>query len=252
MEFHTKWRRDLFDMLERDPQHHLGQGQYELARVIDEECTEFPDPTVLATYLLPLMPWSDGGQPPVTEVTSRQPDLAALSAFCSRTMGWPLDSLWPRLMEARVGAVVCALLQVRTYFVSISHSTIPTLSLFQLPGGVNSLALQQGIHVVSYHNRSLPVYKISMPTHLLLALPTDAAPSSSDMHMSSPCNYSSYEMEIPAVVLDSLWPDLAHSFQSTGMEPVDEDMRSTPEEAVIDLTMEEPYDVKVIDLTGED
>ncbi|KIM55082.1 hypothetical protein SCLCIDRAFT_39635, partial [Scleroderma citrinum Foug A] len=88
MEFHTKWRRDLFDMLERDPQHHLGQGQYELARVIDEECTEFPDPTVLATYLLPLTSWSDGGQPPVTEVMSCQPDLAALSAFCSRTMGW--------------------------------------------------------------------------------------------------------------------------------------------------------------------
>ena len=201
---------------------------------------------------LPLTSWSDSGQPPVTEVMSHQPDLAALSAFCSWTMGWPLNSLQPRLMEAHVSAVVHVLLQVRTYFVSISHSTIPTLSLFQLPGGVNSLALQQGVHVVSYHNRSLPVYKISVPTHLLLALPTDAAPSSSDMHMSSPCNYSSYEMEIPAVMLDSLWPDLAHSFQSTGMEPVDKDMRSMPEEVVIDLTMEEPYDIEVIDLTGED
>ena len=203
-------------------------------------------------YLLPLTSWSDGGQPPMTEVMSHQPDLAALSTFCSWTMGWPLNSIWLRLMEACVSAVVCALLQVRTYFVSISHSTIPTLSLFQLPGEVNSLALQQGVHVVSYHNRSLPVYKISVPTHLLLALPTDTAPSSFNMHMSLPCNYSNYDMEIPAVVLDSLWPDLAHSFQSTGMEPVDKDTRSTPEEAVIDLTMEEPYDVKVIDLTGED
>ena len=113
MEFHAKWRRDLFQVLERDPQHHLGQCHYGLTHVIDEERTEFPDPTVLATYLLPLTSWSDGGQPPVTEVTSRQPDLAALSAFCSQTMGWPLDGLWPRLMEACVGVVVRALLQVR-------------------------------------------------------------------------------------------------------------------------------------------
>ena len=113
MEFHAKWRRDLFDVLERDPQRHLGQGYYEIARVIDEERTEFPDPTILATYLLPLTSWSDSGQPPVTEVMSRQPDLAALSTFCSRTMGWLLNGLRPRLMEACVGVVVCALLQVR-------------------------------------------------------------------------------------------------------------------------------------------
>ena len=137
---------------------------------------------------------------------------------------------------------------------SISHSIIPTLLLFQLLGEVNSLALQQGIHVVSYHDRLLPVYKISVLTHLLLALPTDTASSSSEMHMSSPCDYSSYDMEIPAVVLDSLQPDLAQSFsQSTGMESVGEDARSTSEGAVIDLTMEDsPCDVEVIDLTGED
>ncbi|KIM56649.1 hypothetical protein SCLCIDRAFT_132048, partial [Scleroderma citrinum Foug A] len=113
MEFHTKWCRDLFDVLERDPQHHLGQGYYEITRVIDEECTEFPDPAILATYLLPLTSWSDGGQSPVTEVTSRQPDLVALSTFCSKSMGWLLESLQLRLMEAHVGAVVRALLQVR-------------------------------------------------------------------------------------------------------------------------------------------
>ena len=113
MEFHAKWCRDLFQVLERDPQHHLGQCHYGLAHVINEERTKFLDPTVLTTYLLPLMSWSDGGQPPVTEVTSRQPDLAALSAFCSRTMGWLLNGLRPRLMEACVGVVVRALLQVR-------------------------------------------------------------------------------------------------------------------------------------------
>ncbi|KIM61133.1 hypothetical protein SCLCIDRAFT_122724 [Scleroderma citrinum Foug A] len=83
MEFHAKWRRDLFQVLERDPQHHLGQCHYGLTRVIDEECTEFPDPAILTTYLLPLTSWSDGSQPPVTEVTSHQPDLVALSTFCS-------------------------------------------------------------------------------------------------------------------------------------------------------------------------
>jgi len=113
MEFHAKWRRDLFQVLERDLHHHLGQSHFELTRVIDEERTEFPDPTILATYLLPLTSWSDGGQPPVTEVASRQPDLAALFAFCSQSMGWPLDSLQPRLMEAHASIIVHALLQVR-------------------------------------------------------------------------------------------------------------------------------------------
>jgi len=113
MEFHAKWRRDLFQVLERDLHHHLGQSHFELTHVIDEERTDFPDPTILATYLLPLTSWSDGGQPPVTEVASRQPDLAALFAFCSQSMGWPLDSLQPRLMEAHASIIVHALLQVR-------------------------------------------------------------------------------------------------------------------------------------------
>ena len=150
---------------------------------------------------------------------------------------------------------------------------ISSLPLFQLPGEVDSLALQQGVRVVSYHDRLLPVYKISMPSHLLPALPSDAAPSSSDMHMPLPGDDSSYVMEIPAAVLDSLWPDLVQRFsQSTGMELVGEGMGNTSK-AVIDLTMDElcfdaevidledvrstpeemvGFDTEVIDLTGED
>jgi len=78
--------------------------------------------------------------------------------------------------------------------VSISHVMISSLPLFQLPGEVDSLSLQQGVHVVSYHNRLLPVHKISMPSHL----PSDATPSSSAMHMPFPSNDSNSDMEIPA------------------------------------------------------
>jgi len=102
---------------------------------------------------------------------------------------------------------------------------------------------------MSYHDWSLPVYKISVPSHLLPALPSDATPSSSDMHMPFPGDDSSYDMEIPAAVLDSLWPDLVQRFsQSTGMELVGEGMGNMSE-AVIDLTMDEPcFDAEVIDL----
>jgi len=113
MEFHAKWRKQLYDVLEQDPQHHLGQRYYELARLIDEERTEFPNPAVLAVYLLPLTLWSDGGQPPVSVVTSRQPDLTALAAFALQCLGWPPEILQQKLTEARVGAVTRALLQVR-------------------------------------------------------------------------------------------------------------------------------------------
>ena len=107
---------------------------------------------------------------------------------------------------------------------------------------------------MSYHDGSLPVYNISVPSHLLPAPPSDAAPSSSDTHMSSPSDHSGYDMEIPAVVLDSLWPDLAHSLSwSAGMELVGEDARSMPEEGVIDLTVKAPcFNAEVIDLTGKD
>ena len=115
MSFHAKWRKELCDMLERDPQRHLGRTYYKLAEVIEKERPEFPNPAVLATYLLPLTSWSDGGQPPVTVVTSRQPDLATLSAFFSQCLDWPQDSLHQRLMGARVGAAICALLQVSRY-----------------------------------------------------------------------------------------------------------------------------------------
>jgi len=112
MDFHTKWRKRLCHVLERDPEHRLGRTYYELARVIEEERTEFPNPAVLAAYLLPRTSWSDGGQSPVTVVTSHQPDLAALSAFCLECLDWPLDSLQQRLMGAHAGTVIRALLQV--------------------------------------------------------------------------------------------------------------------------------------------
>ncbi|KIM51340.1 hypothetical protein SCLCIDRAFT_143472, partial [Scleroderma citrinum Foug A] len=115
MSFHAKWRKELCDMLERDPQRHLGRTYYKLAEVIEKERPEFPNPAVLATYLLPLTSWSDGGQPPITVVTSRQPDLATLSVFCSQCLDWPQDSLHQRLMGARVGAAIHALLQVSHY-----------------------------------------------------------------------------------------------------------------------------------------
>lgn len=116
MEFHAKWRRQLCDVLERDPQHRLGRTYYELACVIEEERTEFPNPAVLATYLLPLTSWSDGGQPPVSVVTSRQPDLAAVAAFGSQCLGWPPEILQQKLTEACAGTVIRAFLQVRALY----------------------------------------------------------------------------------------------------------------------------------------
>ncbi|KAL4071494.1 hypothetical protein V8B97DRAFT_1870676, partial [Scleroderma yunnanense] len=115
MSFITKWCKDLCWVLERDPEHHLGWRYYELACVIEEECTEFPNPAILAAYLSPLMSWSSGGHPPVSIVTSHQPDLTALAVFCLQCLGWSMDSLRPRLMDARASAIIHALLQVCTY-----------------------------------------------------------------------------------------------------------------------------------------
>ncbi|KAI5983671.1 hypothetical protein EDD15DRAFT_2201948 [Pisolithus albus] len=47
MDFVTKWRDDVCEVLGTDPQRLLGDKHDEIARTIKEEQTEFPDPTVL-------------------------------------------------------------------------------------------------------------------------------------------------------------------------------------------------------------
>ncbi|KAL4079457.1 hypothetical protein J3A83DRAFT_4086223 [Scleroderma citrinum] len=97
--FIAQWHKDLC-------QH------FELACIIEEECTEFPDPTVLAAYLWPVTSWSEGHQLPVTVVTSHQPDLTAHVAFCSQHLDWSMDTIQPMLMDVHIGLIIHALLQV--------------------------------------------------------------------------------------------------------------------------------------------
>ncbi|KAI5988004.1 PIN domain-like protein, partial [Pisolithus albus] len=111
MSFVAKWREDICEVLRTDPRSLLGRKHYELARIIKEERTEFPDPAVLAMYLLPLTSWSDGNFPvPVT--TSRRPDLQSLAAFCLQHLSWSPDIVRSELGDACAGTVLRALLQV--------------------------------------------------------------------------------------------------------------------------------------------
>ncbi|KAI6000189.1 hypothetical protein F5J12DRAFT_894944 [Pisolithus orientalis] len=149
-----------------------------VARWHDNVCKEhieFPDPVILAMYLLPLTSWSEGCHPPNAVVRSCQPDLALLAEFCSWHLGWLPDTIWSRLMGACAGAAMCALLQ--------------------LPGNVNSEWLQHDLWVLSHSDKS---YKCSVPS-LPLETPVDADPS------------PAYEIEIPAVMLEYSRPDLVES-----------------------------------------
>ncbi|KAI6006496.1 hypothetical protein F5J12DRAFT_939007 [Pisolithus orientalis] len=85
MSFVSKWRDSVCEVLRTDPRQFLGRRHYELARIIVEECIEFPDPT---------------------------PDLTSLAEFCSQYLDWPLDVIQSRLADARAGATVRALLQL--------------------------------------------------------------------------------------------------------------------------------------------
>ncbi|KAI6138712.1 PIN domain-like protein, partial [Pisolithus tinctorius] len=115
MSFVSKWHDSVCEL--------LGHRHYELACIIVEECIEFPDPAVLAMYLLPLTSWLDNGHPPVTVVMSRQPDLTSLVEFCSQHLDWPPDIIQSRLVDAHAGAAVRALIQVS--YVIINTSTLP-------------------------------------------------------------------------------------------------------------------------------
>ncbi|KAI6001642.1 hypothetical protein F5J12DRAFT_723550 [Pisolithus orientalis] len=112
MEFVTKWHNDVCEILRTDPQCLLGCRYHELTHIIKEEHVEFPDPAILAMYLLPLTLWLDGGHSPIAFVISHQPNLTSLAMFCSRHLGWSLDTIQSRLIDTSVGAAMHALLQV--------------------------------------------------------------------------------------------------------------------------------------------
>ncbi|KAI5989457.1 hypothetical protein EDC04DRAFT_2912203 [Pisolithus marmoratus] len=168
MEFVAKWCDDICEVLITDPQHFLGWQYHELAHVIKEECIKYPDPAILAMYLLPLMSWSDGSCPPVTTITSHQPDLASLAAFCSQCLCWSPDTVQSRLMDAWAGTAIQALLQ--------------------LLGNIDGEGLQHGLWVVGYCDKLPPTYKISMSSWPLATLVD--------------CGDGFYEMEVPAVMLE--------------------------------------------------
>ncbi|KAI5995294.1 hypothetical protein F5J12DRAFT_915123 [Pisolithus orientalis] len=167
MSFISKWCDSICEVLRTDPQQFLGCRHYELACIITEECIEFPDPTVLAMYLLPLTSWLDNGHPSVTIVMSHKPDLTSLVEFCLQHLDWPLDVIQSRLADACAGATIHTLLQ--------------------LPGNVNG-----------YFNKLLssPTYKLSVP---IQPLATSGEKSDGDPF---------YDMEIAAVMLEYLRPDL--------------------------------------------
>ncbi|KIO07394.1 hypothetical protein M404DRAFT_23895 [Pisolithus tinctorius Marx 270] len=128
MSFVSKWHDSL-----------LGHRHYELACIIVEECIEFPDPAVLAMYLLPLTSWLDNGHPPVTVVMSRQPDLTSLVEFCSQHLDWPPDIIQSRLVDAHAGAAVRALIQLSIVFTNqLMVFTYVTFPLTDVTGTVRS------------------------------------------------------------------------------------------------------------------
>ncbi|KAI5982210.1 hypothetical protein EDD15DRAFT_2181422, partial [Pisolithus albus] len=116
MDFVTKWRDDVCEVLKTDPRRLLGGKHHEVAHIIKEERTEFPDPTVLAMYLLPLTSWLDGRSPAIT-TTSRQPDLHSLAMFCLQCLSWSPSIIQSELMDALAGTAMRALLQVSYTFI---------------------------------------------------------------------------------------------------------------------------------------
>ena len=118
-----------------------------------------------------------------------------------------------------------------------------------MPGNVDGEALRCDLRVVQYFNELVPAYKISVPSQSLAIV--DPSPV---VHMSAPGedggnSDESYEMEIPAVVLERLRPDLA---QDSVCPSMDEDVGSPPfESATVNLLALVP-EARIIDLTDDE
>ncbi|KIK12509.1 hypothetical protein PISMIDRAFT_120766, partial [Pisolithus microcarpus 441] len=120
MDFITKWCDNICEVLTTDPQHFLRGRHYEITHVIKEECIEFPDPALLAVYLLPCTSWSDGHSP-IPMTTSCQPDLQSLAMFCQQCLSWSPDTVQSELMDVHASVAIHTLLQV---------SSMTTLNIF--------------------------------------------------------------------------------------------------------------------------
>ncbi|KIM50502.1 hypothetical protein SCLCIDRAFT_34225 [Scleroderma citrinum Foug A] len=198
---------------------------HELAHVIVEEHIEFPDLAVLGMHLLPLTSWSDGGHPPVPAVTSHQPNLVSLAAFCSQCLCWPVDTIQPRLMDIRAGTAMRVLLQ--------------------LLGNVDGEVLRCGLRVVCYFDELVPTYKISKPGQSLAIV--DPSPV---VHMSAPGEdggNSDEFYEMPSLMDEDVG---SPPFDSVAVNLI----ALIPEARVIDLTDDEDaqcFETEVIDLTSD-
>ena len=99
--------------------------------------------------------------------------------------------------------------------------------------------LQHGLRVMDYHGGSLPTYTLSVPIQLLFAMPTDLVHLPPGAYISLPGEDNNgavlCDMEIPAIMLESLRPDSLQSSESADMELVDEDTGNRSLELMGDL-----------------
>ena len=101
------------------------------------------------------------------------------------------------------------------------------------------------------------MYTLSVPIQLLFAMPTDSVHLLPGAYISLPGEDNDgavlCDMEIPAIMLESLRPDSLQSSESADMELVDEDTGNGSLELMGDLAGDGwAFDDEITDLTGED
>ncbi|KAL4063498.1 hypothetical protein V8B97DRAFT_1876797, partial [Scleroderma yunnanense] len=209
----------------------LNRRYYEFTCVIKEEHTKFPNPAILAAYLSSLTLWTGGEHPPVSVVTSHQPDLAALTTFCLQCLSWSMDNLRPRLIDAHAGAII--------------HS------LLLMCSNIDGQALQNCLQVMNYCDGLLLLYEISLPHQHLPAASTDI--DNTHVRLSGEKSDSiSLDPKVPALVLELLRPDLVQGSTSSPTSQLILEGKDGGD-MMIDLTFDTAYfNTRVIDLIGED
>ena len=116
--------------------------------------------------------------------------------------------------------------------------------------------MQHGLHIRSYRSGACPVYQISVPGQLLLPRRSDATRLLCDTHMSSLHGEDVFcDMEVPAIVLDGLGPNLVQSSvhsSSSGMDVAGEDLDMGSAVVSTSDMPDMPRLFEIIDLTAKD
>ncbi|KAL4061663.1 hypothetical protein V8B97DRAFT_1879141, partial [Scleroderma yunnanense] len=109
--FCVNWCNEVCHVLTSDPLGILQCKYHDLAHII-QAMADFPNPSIIASYLQPVTSWSHNQPCFNGMVMSCQPDVTTISQFCMQHFSWSAETVLDKMSGVWTAAIVQTLCQV--------------------------------------------------------------------------------------------------------------------------------------------